>query len=132
MARQDQSITGSETRKIKTLPVIKEKAIISKLDTVTGRVDVAITTNTERHAETIDLVSTSVRETRVPIDKIVEERSAVRQEGNTTIIPVFQEEVVLVKRIRLVEEIHLTREERTETVTEEIDLRVDEVTVVRS
>ena len=126
-ARQQLTDAGEQI----TIPVIKERAIVDKLNTVTGTVTVNVVPGVKTVSESIDLRHVQYREERHPIDRIVEVAPEVRQEGNTTIISVIREEAVVVKRLRLVEEIHLIREERTETVTEQISLREDAVTIVR-
>ena len=114
-----------------TIPVIEENAIVDKLRTVTGKVSITVTPNVETDERSIDLNQVTYREERFTKDEVVEERPPVRQEGNVTIIPVLQEEAIIVKRWRLIEEIHLIREETTERVTESIDLRKDLVSIVR-
>jgi uncharacterized protein (TIGR02271 family) len=58
---------------------------------------------------------------RVVIDQEVDGPMAVRREGNTTIIPIVEEVLVVQKQYRLKEEIHVTRtlreEQHRETVT---------------
>ena len=116
---------------VRTIPVIEETAVIDKLKTVTGKVTVLVEPRTETEQHSVALNRVSYREHRVAKDEVVEQVPDVRHEGDVTIIPVVNEEVVLVKRLRLVEEIHLTKEETTEHVTKTIDLRKDHVSIVR-
>lgn len=50
---------------------------------------------------------------RVPIDEVVDEAPGVRQEGNVTIIPVVEEFLVVQKKLRVKEEIRVTKTKRT-------------------
>ena len=116
---------------IRTIPVIEETAIIDKLRTVSGKVTVLVEPRTETEQHSVALNRVTYREQRVAKDELVDQVPAVRHEGDVTIIPVVREEVVLVKRLRLVEEVHLIKEETTEYVTQSIELRKDQVSIVR-
>lgn len=65
----------------------------------------------------VDLISQAVEVQRVPMDKEVQEYPATRVEGNTTIISVVKEVPVITKKLILVEEIHITKNEFSETKT---------------
>ena len=68
---------------------------------------------------------------RVAIDRFVDAPVAVRQEGDTTIIPVFEEVVVVEKRLKLVEEVRLTKRQTTTHQPQTITLRRQEAVVER-
>ena len=121
----------AQDTQVRTIPVIEETAIINKLRTVTGKVTVLVEPRTEVEQHSVALNRVTYREQRVAKDELVDEPPSIKYEGDVTIIPVLREEVVLVKRLRLVEEIHLIREESTEHVTESVELRKDHVSIVR-
>jgi stress response protein YsnF len=56
---------------------------------------------------------------------------AVRQEGDTTIIPVLREVLVVEKRYELVEEVHVTKKKTVVPHVQEITLRKEVVEVER-
>ena len=58
---------------------------------------------------------------RRPVDRIVEEPPTIREDGDVTIIPVVEE--VLVRRFRVVEELHVRRRDETVEVEETVTLR---------
>jgi len=69
---------------------------------------------------------------RVPVDAWVDGPAPVpRTEGETTIVPVLEEVLVVEKRLRLKEEIRITRRPRREQVARSAQLRSEEVTVER-
>ena len=69
---------------------------------------------------------------RVPVNRYVDEAPpGTRQEGETTIIPVLREVLVVEKRMLLVEEIRLTRRQTQTTATDTVVLRHEEITVDR-
>ncbi len=79
-----------------------------------------------------DLAQDSVVIERVAIGRVVEAVPPVRQEGDITIIPVVEEELVVVRRLVLREEVHLRRVTSTTRHTETVTLREQTVTVTRT
>jgi uncharacterized protein (TIGR02271 family) len=97
------------------IPVVAEELELGKRAVPTGGVRV------QRHVleqeEEIDmpLLSEHVQVRRVLLDREVEGPLPIREEGDTLIIPVVEEVLVISRRFRLKEEVHvrkLTREER--------------------
>lgn len=68
---------------------------------------------------------------RVPVDRPIDRRLDIRQEGDTTVVPVIEERVVAVKRLFLVEEIRLTRRTLETRVHAEVDAFAERATVER-
>ena len=69
---------------------------------------------------------------RVPVGRYVEAVPPVRQEGDVTILPVVEEEVVVTRRLVLKEEVHLRRVRTTGRHVETVSLREQTVTVTRT
>ena len=67
---------------------------------------------------------------RVAINRPVDQALPVRQEGDVTIVPVFEE--VLVKRILLREEIRISRKQHVAEVEDVVRLRTQDVVVDRA
>ena len=63
----------------------------------------------------------------VAIERFIDSPAQVRIEGDTTIVPVMEE--VLVKKLRLKEEVHIRRDSEVVTKTHRETLRREEVTV---
>ncbi len=55
----------------------------------------------------------------------------MRQEGDTTIITLHEEVIVVEKRLRAIEEVHLIRERSTRSVPKRITLRREEAVIER-
>ncbi|WP_299655325.1 YsnF/AvaK domain-containing protein [uncultured Jannaschia sp.] len=116
------------------LEVVEERLASGKRRIVTGRVRVG--THTDTIDETIheDLETTHAEIERVPIDRILapEERPPVpRLEGAVTIIPVFEEVLVVERRLNLKEEIRVTTQASVETIEETVTLRRQKAVVER-
>ena len=69
---------------------------------------------------------------RVTVGRVVSEVPPMRQEGNITIVPVVEEEVVVTRRLVLKEELHIRRVQRTEHHVERVVLRRQDVDVTRT
>lgn len=89
------------------IPIIEEQATIEKYIVPVGKVN--ITKRIEELEEIVDVPTYrgEVDVKRVPINLFVEEQPNIRHEGDTMIIPIVQEQVVMVKKIFLVEELHV-------------------------
>jgi stress response protein YsnF len=124
-------VAGRSRYDHETIPVVEERAVIRKRRRITGAVQVR--TEVREHdaivEEPIETEQVSVE--RVPIDEWVEAAVPVRQEGDTTIISVHEEVIVIEKRLKLVEEIHITRQRSTQQAKKRVKLRREEAIVER-
>ncbi len=68
---------------------------------------------------------------RVKLDRAVDVAPPLRDEGNTTIISLVEERLVVEKRLFVVEEIHVTRETTQERVAIPVTLRATRATIER-
>lgn len=73
------------------------------------------------------LLHDTLRVTHVPIDRIVplEQIPPTRQDGDTLIIPVLEEVLIVEKRVRIKEEIHIQRRQEVRHHTETVQLRAE-------
>jgi len=127
-ASDPQRISSTEPEKV-TVPVIEEYLHIGREVVETGRVRITKSVTQAPEAAVIPLVHEEVSVERVARNQYVDTAPTVRQEGDVTIIPVVRE--VLVKRLLIVEELHVTKR-RVETLeTQQVVLRKEEVNVER-
>jgi stress response protein YsnF len=67
---------------------------------------------------------------RVPIDMLVSGPEPMQHyEGDTLVIPVLEEVLVLEKRVRLKEEVRVTRRKHRENATQHVRLNSEDVLV---
>lgn len=116
-----------------TIPVVEEVINVDKRSYVTGRTRVSTRTETIEDNVAAKLDTQHVNITRVPIGRDLspdEPAPAPRQEGETLILPVLEEYLVVEKRLRLVEEVHITQTTSVEDVDFPISRRrqVSEIT----
>jgi uncharacterized protein (TIGR02271 family) len=114
-----------------TIPVIEEQPFIVKRRKLTG--GVRVRTVVHEHEDVIDepLVSEEVEVERVPLNHWVDAPVPVRQEGDTTIITLLEEEVVTERRLRAIEEVRITKRQLVERNPQRVTLRREEAVVER-
>jgi stress response protein YsnF len=115
-----------------TLPVHEEalRAGIRHVDTGKGvRVHKSITEHLAQIDET--LLHEDVELKHIPVDAIypMGEAPGSRYEGDTFIVPILEEILVVEKRIRVKEELHIIKRKRTERHSESVLLKSEEVSV---
>jgi uncharacterized protein (TIGR02271 family) len=113
------------------LQLLAEELSVSKETVETGRVRVATRTREREALIDEDLASEHVEIETVPIKMSIHAMPEVRQEGDTTIIPVVEEVLVVERRLVLKEEIHIRRVRTTERHKETVTLRYQEAVVTR-
>jgi uncharacterized protein (TIGR02271 family) len=91
------------------------------------RIDKKIRTRTETVETVLRRDRTAIE--RIPINREVSEVPAVRQEGDTLVIPVLEEIAVVERRLMLREEIRIHRCEIVEPFRQDVTLREEEVVV---
>lgn len=113
------------------IPLAEEKIALGVEDKISGRVRVkTVTHEVVEHAEA-ELEHCDVEVKRVPVNEVVPSAPDVRVEGDTTIIPVLEEVLVVERRLLLREELHVTRKRDRETVRVPVTLRRQEAIVER-
>jgi len=122
-----------ETDATLTLPLVQEEVRVEVREVDTGGVRVHKTVSEQPHQIDAQLLHEEVNVTHVPIDKIVSllEVPVARQEGDTWIVPVLEEILVVEKKCRIKEEIHITRSQRQEQHVETVVLRSEDVSIER-
>jgi len=114
------------------IPVIEEQLQISKVWQDTGRVQVSKTVTEEAVDYALPVNQEEVIMERKPINQYVDEAPAAsRYEGETLIIPVLKEVLVVEKKLMLVEELHITKRRSEQTVSGTETIRKESVTVNR-
>ena len=114
-----------------SLPIVEETVTVSKTKRVSGKIRAQTSVVEEQRTVDEPLVCESVNVERLAVDRWVEAPVPVRHEGNTTIISVMEEVVVVEKRWKVVEEIHLTKREAIRHKPQQVVVRRTEATVER-
>jgi uncharacterized protein (TIGR02271 family) len=95
------------------VPVIEEEIVVQKQQVKTGKVRITKVVHEREVVVDEPLQHDRVEVERVPIERLVEEAVPVRYEGDTMIVPIMEEVLVVEKRWMLKEELHI-RQQRIE------------------
>jgi uncharacterized protein (TIGR02271 family) len=122
---------GEFPEEVAAIPLMEEQLSIAKRQVESGRVRVRVTVEERQETVTEELLHDELQIEHVPRNIQVSEVPRVRLEGNTTIVPVVEEVVVVEKRLMLVEEIHVTRRPIPKMTEIPVSLRSERATVDR-
>jgi stress response protein YsnF len=116
------------------IPVVREELSVEKRVVDTGR-GMRIHKTVAEHPCHIDerLLRDAVEVSHVPVDRIVplDAAPSTRYEGDTLVVPVLEEVLVVERRVRIKEEIRITRTRREEHHAETVMLKSEQVSVER-
>jgi uncharacterized protein (TIGR02271 family) len=117
-----------------TVPVFREEVQVEKQAIDTGR-GVRIHKTVAELPCHIDerLLRDEVEVSHVPVDRIVplDAAPATRYEGETLVVPILEEVLVVERRVRIKEEVRITRTRREEHHAETVMLKSEQVSVER-
>ena len=113
------------------VPIVQEELHIGKQKVETGRVRLTKTVQEREVMVSEPSMQEDIQIERVPVNRWLTEPASVRYEGDIMIIPVMEEVPVVEKRLRLKEELRVTKRQITTQRTEPVRLRTEEVQVER-
>src|SRR3954451_12493872 len=115
-----------QTIKEQMIELIKEEISIGVRPVETGKVRIDVKVNTEERLVEQALERQEVTVTRIPINRTVDAKPEIRHEGDTMIVPLVEEVLVVEKRLILREELHIQTRvvQRTENIP--VTLRSEE------
>lgn len=111
------------------VPVIEESLAVSKRPIVRGVTRIHMTVNEREVVVDEPIVEDQVTVERVGINQPIEKAVKPRVEGDTTIIPVMKEVLMVRKQLVLVEEVRLTRKQVEVRRPQQVVLRSEEARV---
>lgn len=111
------------------IPVVAEELVVLTMEQDTG--GVRATKVVHEREQLVDelLAREDVTIERKPVNQVLVAPVEVRQEGDTLIIPVMEEVVVVQRQLVLKEEIHIRKQQRYVHETERFIVRSEEVVV---
>jgi uncharacterized protein (TIGR02271 family) len=113
------------------LTLLAEELSVEKEAVETGRVRVNKQTRTREVFVDEDLLREHAEIERTPIGRQVFEAPPIRQDGETTIIPIVEEVLYTERRLILREELKITRRRSTEKYQDRVTLRYQAAVVTR-
>ncbi len=116
------------------IPVVEEQLAVGTRMVDTGR-GVRIHKTVTEQTVTVDerLLRDELRIEHVPVDRLVgaDEAPGHRHEGDTLVVPVLEEVLVVERKLRIREELHITRVRHEERHVETVPLKAERVEVER-
>jgi uncharacterized protein (TIGR02271 family) len=112
------------------VPVVEEEAVVGK-QVVQNKVQVRKTTHTREEVADVPLMRQTVEVERVPINRVIDTPVDIRQEGDTVIVPVMEEVLVIEKRLMLKEEVRLITRRTEFHDPQPVTLRYEQVDIQR-
>jgi len=128
--RTDDDRTPEQTGET-VIPLLAEEVTVSKQVVETGRVQVARVTHEREQLIDELLAHETVEIDRTPIGRQVDTMPSIREEGDTVVIPIVEEVLVIKRRLFLKEEVRVRRVRSTERHQESVTLRHHEAVVTR-
>ena len=113
------------------IPLHVEAVSVSRREVEKANVRIALITGTREQLVDEELTHVRVEIERVPIRRPIEVVPPISQDGDTTIIPVVEEIIVVERRLVLKEEIRIRRVSTKEQHQETIVLRQQEALITR-
>jgi uncharacterized protein (TIGR02271 family) len=128
---QDQSIRNSTGDNPIVIPVIEEHMTVEKEVIEAAKVHVRTKVTEEEATVYLPITSELYEVRRVEVDKVYNTAPPVRYEGDTIIVPVIEEIVVVEKRYKVKEEVHLVKHTTETPFMQQVTLRKENVQVDR-
>lgn len=113
------------------IPILAEQLQIARQKVLTGGVRVHKTVAERTETVNQPVFQEQVNVERVAVNQFVESAPPVRYEGETMIVPLLEEVVVVEKRLVLREEIRITKTSATVNQSQDVVLRREEATLER-
>lgn len=123
-----QEVTGEQTV---VMPVVEETVRVQTRVRETGAVEIRKSVHERTEVVDLPIHAEEVEVQRVAINRFVEAPVPVRHDGDTMIISLLEEVLVVEKRLMLREEVHVKTVRKELHNPQEVLLRTEEVEVVR-
>ncbi len=125
------SQTNPPSDDTRVIPVIEETLNVQTRHVETGGVRITKVVHEREEVVNVPRVREEVTVERVTLNRIVDTPVSMRQEGDTLIIPLLEEVIVMEKRLMVKEELRITKHRIEEQASQQVTLRREEVVVER-
>lgn len=114
------------------MPLLAEDVAVTTQVVETGRVTVQRVTRERCQAIAEPLMDERVEISRTPIGKVIDRVPDIRQEGDTVVIPIVEERLVVERQLFLKEEVRVKRVRSTTVHHDAVPLRQHDVVITRA
>jgi len=113
------------------IPILEESVVVTKRTVDRGGVRI-----TKLVHESEEIVDELLRQERVTVERVainqpVDHTPTVRREGDTLVIPILEEVVVVEKRLMLKEEVRVTMQQTNRRQPQSVTVRREEAVIER-
>jgi uncharacterized protein (TIGR02271 family) len=115
----------------RAVPVVEEELVTGTRAVKTGSIRVRKSVDRVRKHVEIPVVRDVVKVSRVPVNRKITGMPAIREEGDTLIVPVVEEEIIVKRRLVLKEEIHIVRHRVDDHATGTVTIGHEHATIER-
>lgn len=127
----ERSAPGGQTGDAVVIPLIAEELDVHKRVVETGGVRIRKTVHERQETFDEPLFREQVDVQRVTVNRVVDGPVPVRQEGDTMVVPLYEEVLVVQKQLMLKEELRITRQRIETHEPQTVTLRREEAMVER-
>jgi uncharacterized protein (TIGR02271 family) len=127
-----EDLRSNANREQVVVPVVQEEVRVGKRAEERGSVVVHVVPRVQTEVVDVPLAEEDVVVERVPVNRFVSGVQPVRQDGDVTVVPVYEEVLVVERRLMLKEEVRVRRNRRVRHERQQVDLRTEDVQVMRS
>lgn len=125
------SQTNPPSDDMRVIPVVEEILDVQQRRVETGRVRITKIVHEREEEVNAPRVREEVTIERITLNRMVDAPVSMRQEGDTFIIPLLEELIVVEKRLMVKEELRITKRRIEEHASQQVMLRREEVIVER-
>jgi stress response protein YsnF len=124
-------VTDSSRQDSQIIPVVEERAVVSKRKELSEGVRVRTVVHEAEQVIDEPLATEDIEVEGTPLDRGVDAPVPVRHDGDTTIVTLVEEVLVVEKRLRVIEEIRITKRRSVRHEPHHVTVRREEVVVER-
>lgn len=114
---------------VEVIPVVEETLRVEKREYESGRVLVHKTVTEREEVAEVLLRQQDLIVERVPVGRAVSEAPPTRQDGDTLVVPILEEVLVVEKRLFLKEELRIRKHSSERTEQHKVRLRTEHVEI---
>jgi stress response protein YsnF len=113
------------------IPLQSEEVTVSRHEVAGDTVRIGTVTREHIHQIDESLTHTRVNIERVPVGRLIDSVPPIREEGDTTVLSVVEEVIVIERRLILKEEVRIRRVQVAERYQDIVAVRHQDVTINR-
>ena len=128
---QTRTVAQTEVAEGVVLPVVEESLTVGKRVVETGGVRINKTVHERQETVDVPLIEDHAEVERITVNRVLDAAPEVRREGDTLIVPILEEVLVVEKRLMLREELHIRLRRDEVHKPQQVTLRREEIEIER-